>query len=110
MQIFIKAAISIAVIFLATGIGKKFPSVAGLVAVMPLTGALVLIWVSVENKGNQAIMQSFTKGALFGIIPTVLFFCVAFICFKKGLSLPVVLGASFGTWLMAAFAHQWLLK
>jgi hypothetical protein len=43
MQVFIKAVFSIIIIFLATAVGRKFPSAAGLIGVMPLTGALVLV-------------------------------------------------------------------
>jgi len=110
MQIFIKIVLSVAIILVATGIGKKLPSTAGLIGVMPLTGALVLIWVYLENKGNSEIMIDFTKGALWGILPSILFFLVALLCFKKNLSLPIVLAASFGVWVGSAFVHQWLLK
>ncbi|HMA75842.1 MAG TPA: DUF3147 family protein [Candidatus Krumholzibacteriaceae bacterium] len=110
MQILIKIVISVLIILAATAIGKKLPSTAGLIGVMPLTGALVLIWIYIENEGNSKIMQNFTRGALWGIIPSVLFFLVALFCFKKNLSLPVVLVSSFGAWLAAAFLHQWILR
>lgn len=110
MQILIKAIISVAVILAATTIGRKFPSMAGLIGVMPLAGALVLVWMFVENKGNPDIMQEFAKGALWGILPSVLFYVVAYVCFKKQLPLSIVLVSSFGAWIGAAFVHQWLLK
>jgi uncharacterized membrane protein (GlpM family) len=109
MQIFFKVGFSVAIILVATAVGKKLPSAGGLVAVMPLTGALALIFMYLENNGDSAIMQDFTKGAFWGIFPTVLFFLVAFFCFKKHLSLPAVLAASFGIWLAAAWVHQLLL-
>ncbi len=68
MQILLKITLSIAVILVATAIAKKYPSAAGLIGVMPLTGALVLVWVYLENKGNAEVMQAFTKGALWGIL------------------------------------------
>ena len=105
-----KIILSMTIILVATAIGKKLPSTAGLVGVMPLTGALVLVWMHLENKGDPEIMQDFTKGALWGILPSILFFLVAFFCFKKNLSLPAVLVASFGVWLGAAFIHQLVLK
>ena len=74
------------------------------------TGALVLVWVYLENKGDPEVMQRFAKGALWGIVPSILFFLVAFVCFKKHLPLPVVLASSFGVWLAAAIVHQWTLK
>jgi hypothetical protein len=48
---------------------------------MPITGALVLVWVYLENKGDPQIMQDLTRGALWGILPSFLFFLVAFACF-----------------------------
>lgn len=110
MQMIIKAALSVAIILVATTIGKKLPSAAGLIGVMPLTGALILIWIYLDSNGNLETMQEFTKGALWGILPSILFFLVAFLCFKKNLPLSVVLAASFGIWLVGALVHQWFLK
>lgn len=110
MQIIIKTIISVTVILLATAIGRKIPSAAGLVGVMPLTGALVLVWLYLENKGNPVIMQDYTRGAIWGILPSILFFLVALYCFKKNFSLSIVLIFSFAAWTGAAIIHQWLLK
>jgi uncharacterized membrane protein (GlpM family) len=110
MQLVVKLAISLTVILVATGIGKRWPAAAGLIGVMPLTGALVLVWLYLENKGNPEVMQSFARGALWGIVPSVLFFLVAFLCFKRQAPLSVVLAASFGVWVAGAAVHQWLLK
>ncbi len=109
MQIIIKAVLSLAVIFAATAVVKRWPAAAGLIGVMPLTGALVLLWVYLENRGDPAVMEKFTRGALWGIVPSILFFLAALICFRKSLPLPAVLASSFGVWLAAAFVHQWLL-
>lgn len=110
MQMLIKAGLSAVIILIATAIGKKLPSAAGLIGVMPLTGALVLVWVYLDNKGDPQIMQDFARGALWGIVPSILFFLVALVCLKKHLPLPVVLASSFGVWLTAAAVHQWVLK
>ena len=110
MQILIKIVLSMVIILVATSIGRKLPSTAGLISVMPLTGALVLVWIHLESKGNPEVMQRFAQGALWGILPSILFFFVASICFKWNLSLPIVLIASFGVWLCAAAIHQWILK
>jgi uncharacterized membrane protein (GlpM family) len=110
MQLAIKISISLAVILLATFAAKRFPSVAGLIGVMPLTGALVLAWVYLENHGDPGIMVGFAKGALWGMLPSLLFFLVAFFCLKKEFSLTMVLGSSFAAWILAAMIHQWTLK
>ncbi len=110
MQLFIKIVLSVIIILVATAIAKRFPSLAGLIGVMPLTGALVLVWVYLENKGNHDAMMSFAKGALWGMLPSLLFFLVAYLCFRKGFSLPIVLGSSFLIWFASACVHQLLLK
>ena len=110
MQTLIKAAITLAVILLCTAVGKKLPSLAGLMAVMPLSGSIVLIWLYLDTQGDPAVMQNYTKGTIWGSLPSILFFVVAFFCFKKQLSLPIVLFASFGIWVLGALVHQWLLK
>jgi uncharacterized membrane protein (GlpM family) len=110
MKIVIKAVISLMIILLATGIGKKYPSLAGLIAVMPLTGALVLVWLYTDTGGDPAKMQEYAKAALWGIVPSILFFVVAFLCFTRQLGLGVVLSASFAAWLVGACVHQWLLR
>ena len=106
----VKLIISLTIILLCTQIGKRFPSLAGLIAVMPLTGLIVLIWLYSENPGDHDLMINFAKGALWGILPSILFFLVAYFCFKKHLTLPLVLIASFAVWLIGAFVHQRLLS
>ena len=85
----IKVAVSLGVILLCTWLARKTPSTAKLIAVMPLTGALVLFWTYIENKGDKEIMSEFSRGAVWGILPTMLFFIVAMICFRKNLALPL---------------------
>ncbi|NQT00515.1 MAG: DUF3147 family protein [Planctomycetes bacterium] len=110
MRFVIKLLISVCVIAFCAGIGRKLPTLAGLIAVMPLTGLIVLIWLYLDNPGDFSLMTDYTKGALWGIVPTVLFFLVAFVCFQRRLSLWIVLCASFAVWVVAAIIHQLLLK
>jgi len=110
MRLVIKLLISLCVIAFCTQIGRKLPTLGGLIAVMPLTGLLVLVWLYLDNPGNSGLMTAYTKGALWGIIPSMLFFGVAFVCFRSEKPLWLVLGASFAVWLAAAFVHQWLLR
>ncbi len=110
MRFVIKLLISVCVIAFCAGIGRKLPTLAGLIAVMPLTGLIVLIWLYRDNPDNFNLMTEYTKGALWGIVPSVLFFLVAFVCFRRHLPLWIVLCASFAVWLIGAFVHQWLLR
>ena len=110
MQYIVKTIISVAIVLRCTAIGKKYPSLAGLIAVMPLTGAIVLVWLYSDSGGDPTVMRNYAKGALWGILPSILFFVVVFFCFKKHLALPTVLSAGFAVWVVAAFLHQLFLR
>jgi uncharacterized membrane protein (GlpM family) len=110
MQTLLKLALSVSIIFIATVVSRKLPTTAGLIAVMPLAGALVLVWVYIENKGDPQVMQGFTKGALWGILPSILFYLAALFCFKRQLPLSITLSVSFALWFVAALVHHWILK
>ncbi len=110
MPFLLKLVITNAVIIACTQIGRKYPTLAGLIATMPLTSLLVLLWLWSESPGDYRLMEEYTRGVLWGIIPTILFFVVAFVLFRRQLPLPVVLAASFGVWLAGAAVHQYFLK
>ncbi|MHC4719366.1 MAG: DUF3147 family protein [Planctomycetota bacterium] len=110
MRFVIKLLISVCVIGVCAQIGRKLPSLAGLIAVMPLTGVVVLVWLYVDNPNNFSLMTDYTRGAMWGILPSILFFVVAYLCFRKRLALWIVLCAGFGVWLIAAVVHQWLIN
>ncbi len=110
MHILIKTIISLTVILIATAIGKRLPALSGLIAVMPLTGMLVLVWLHLDSGGDPEVMRGYTKGALWGILPTILFFLAASLCYKKRLSLHAILLIGFSVWLAGAFIHQFFLK
>ncbi|MHC4738476.1 MAG: DUF3147 family protein [Planctomycetota bacterium] len=110
MRFVIKILISVCIIVFCTQIGRRLPTLAGLIAVMPLTGLIVLLWLYTDNPQNFILMTEYCKGALWGIIPSILFFLVAFMCFHKHLPLWLVLSSSFAVWFIAAFVHQWLLN
>ncbi|MHC4616683.1 MAG: DUF3147 family protein [Planctomycetota bacterium] len=110
MRFVIKLLISIGIITFCSWIGRRLPGLAGLIAVMPLTGVIVLVWLYLDHPGNFTLITEYTKGAFWGILPSILFFLAALICFHKRLPLWIVLSASFAVWLAAAFIHQWLLS
>ena len=72
MQLLVKIIASAIIILLGTYVGKKVPSLAGLIVVMPITGFMVLIWLGSEKNSTQIVFE-YSKGALWGIIPTIPF-------------------------------------
>ena len=110
MPFFYKLVITNIIIVFCAQVGKRFPALGGLIATMPLTSLLVLLWLYTDNPGDYRLMTDYTRGVLWGIIPTILFFVAVYLCFRRQLSLPLVLSAGFGVWLAGAAVHQWLLK
>ena len=89
-------------------LAKRMPSLGGLIAAMPLTTLLALIWLYAET-GDYQLAHDFTRSVLFAIIPTIFFFISALYLFKRGASFITILMVSFVIFLGAAAVHQYLL-
>lgn len=109
MSFFLKLAAANAVIVAATRLGKAHPPLAGLIATMPLTTVLVMVWLRSEAPGDDHLMIGYTRGVLWGILPSLAFFVAALLCFRRHLPFSLVLAVSFATWLAGAFLHRWFV-
>lgn len=109
MQTAMKIVISLIIILTCTTLAKKYPTLAGFIAVMPLTSVLVMVWVHLENQGNSQIMTDFLRGVCWGFIPSLLFYLAALFLVKKQMPLPAVLALSFSIWTTATLLHQYIL-
>jgi uncharacterized membrane protein (GlpM family) len=110
MPFLVKLAAANVIIVTCVQLGKKYPSLGGLIATMPLTSLLVLIWLHLDRPGDFRLMTDYTRGVLWGIIPTILFFVAAQFCFRRQLPFSLAVSAGFGVWLLGAVVHQWLLR
>jgi F0F1-type ATP synthase assembly protein I len=110
MQFWIKLAVSLGVIVTCTRIGARMPTLGGLIATMPLTSLIVLLWLASDHPGDHRLLKEYTQGVLWGIIPTILFFGVVLVVLQRGWQLPAVLGTGFAVWLAGAIVHQYLLR
>jgi len=72
MFILLKLLTSALTIVVITEIAKRHSVLGGLISVMPINIILSLIWLNLETK-NLQLLTDFTKSALIGIIPTILF-------------------------------------
>ena len=104
----VKVAVSALIIAGVSELAKRMPSLGGLIAAMPLTTLLALIWLYAET-GDYQLAYTFTRSVLFAIIPTIFFFISALYLFKRGTSFVTILLVSFVIFLGAALVHQWFL-
>jgi uncharacterized membrane protein (GlpM family) len=109
VQTIIKLAVSLVIILICLQIGKRFPSLAGLIVVMPITSLIVLIWLYSDHPGDYPLITDYVKGILWGLLPSFFFYLTALYCFKRHLPLPITLSAGFAVWLLGALAYRWLL-
>ena len=106
----VKLAVSNLIIVACVLIGRRSPTLGGLIATMPLTSLIVLIWLASDNPGDSRLLGEYTKGVLWGILPTIGFFVAVFLCLRKGIGLPIVLAVAGAIWLGGAMMHQYLLR
>jgi F0F1-type ATP synthase assembly protein I len=104
----VKIIVSALIIAGISELAKKLPSLGGLIAAMPLTTLLALIWLYAET-GDYQLAHTFTRSVLFAIIPTVFFFITALTLFKRGTPFILVLLMSFVIYIGAALVHQHFL-
>jgi len=104
----VKVGVSALIIAGVSELAKRMPSLGGLIAAMPLTTLLALIWLYAET-GDYQLAHSFTRSVLFAIIPTVFFFIAALALLRKGIPFIHVLGISFVVYIFAALVHQHFL-
>ena len=104
----VKTLVSALLIAGVSELAKRLPSLGGLIAAMPLTTLLTLIWLYTDT-GDYDLARAFTKSVLFAIVPTIFFFITALALFKKGLPFHLVLILSFVVFIGAAAVHQFLL-
>jgi uncharacterized membrane protein (GlpM family) len=110
MEFFIKLLISNLIIIACVKLGKTFPTFGGLIATMPLTSLIVLVWLHTDNPDDYTMIGNYTKGVLWGIIPTAFFFLAVYYCLKRGLPFGGTLAAGFMVWLGGACLHQLVLR
>jgi len=87
MNIFfiIKIIVSACIIAAISEIAKKFPSVGGLIAAMPITTLLSAIWIYYENK-DLNLISNFLLSVVAGTLISFIFFIAAIFFIKKGLN------------------------
>lgn len=106
----VKLALSNLIIIACVLIGRRFPSLGGLIATMPLTSLIVLVWLATDNPEDPKLITEYTHGVLWGIVPTIIFFIAVFVCLRKGVALPAAIAAGGVFWLGGALLHHWVLR
>lgn len=105
----IKLIIANLVIVTCVLVGKRWPALGGLIATMPLTSLIVLIWLYHDNPGQPLLLTGYLRGVLWGVGPTAAFFAAILYCLRKGWGVPLALLAGVLCWLAGAVVHRLLV-
>ena len=109
MFLIIKALLSGVIILLITTISKKASLLGGIVAMMPFNIILSLIWLNYEKKDTN-LLWNFSKAALFGVVPTIVFLLFLIFFLQKNFKFSNALLISIAFLGVAAYLQYKLLK
>lgn len=82
MLLILKAIITAIIVIAVSIISKKSSLIAGILASLPLTSILIFIWMYVENKNVNEIID-LSRIIIFMIIPSLFFFIFLIVFLKK---------------------------
>lgn len=91
-------------------VGKRWPTLGGLIATMPLTSLIVLVWLYTDNPDHPYQIEEYVRGVLWGILPTIAFFTAVFFAMRKGGTVLFALAVGSALWLAGALLHSILIK
>ena len=92
MYFLIKTLLSAVMIAAISELGKRFSWLAAILASLPLTSILAIIWLY-HDTGDVQKISDLTKGIFWAVLPSLLFFIIFPILLKNGIrfwiSLPL---------------------
>jgi hypothetical protein len=91
LYLFIKAAISGAIVAAVSEIARRYPGWGGLVASLPLTSLLAMLWLW-RDSGDTMKVAELSQGTIWFILPSLPLF----------VALPILLRNGVGFWLSMA--------
>ena len=106
----LKLLLSNLIIVACVVIGRRWPTFGGLIATMPLTSLIVLVWLYSENPDQPLQIEGYVRGVLWGIAPTIAFFAALLFLLRKGAGVPVSLFVGAAFWLAGALLHRIFIK
>ncbi|MGD9580466.1 MAG: DUF3147 family protein [Vampirovibrionia bacterium] len=109
LYLVLKIIISGVLVGVVTEISKKYTIIGGLIAAMPLTTLLAILWLYFETK-DLSLIGTFSRSVFFGIFPTLMFFLPAMFLFKKDNNFFVVLLICFLSFGVGAYFHHLYVK
>lgn len=100
-----KILISALIIAFVSEIAKRYTLLGGLIAAMPITTLLSIIWIYFDKK-DTALISNFLISVVFGTILSFIFFICAILLLKKGMNFYLTLIISLSVLGTSAYFYQ----
>lgn len=85
MRFLIKTLVSALIIATIATLGKKFPTIAGIIASLPLTSVLALMWLYQDTKDVSKVAD-LSMSIFWVVIPSLVFFLALSILLKRNMN------------------------
>ena len=108
MQFAIKIFVSAFVIAGVSELGKRFTLISAILASLPLTSILAMVWLYQDTKDIQKV-SDLSKGIFWAVLPSLIFFLVLPLFLKSGLKFWFALILSSGIMFIAYTGYVLLL-
>ena len=104
-----KTLLTALIVAAVSEVSRRFPLWASLLVSLPLTSILAFIWIYVETKDSEKIVEM-SHSIFWLVFPSLAFFLVLPLLLKHGLSFPVAMGISMISMAALYASGTWLLK
>lgn len=93
MQYFLKVIITALVIVGIAELGKKFSPLAAILASLPLTSILAMVWLYVNTQDIQKVID-LSSHIFWAVLPSLIFFIVLPILLRNGIRFSIAMAVS----------------
>lgn len=87
----VKVAVSAVLIVLISEVSKKFPTLGGLIASLPLLSVLGMVWLYADTRDNE-LLATHSLGTFWFVLPSLPMFLLMPWLLRKGMSFALALG------------------
>lgn len=108
LQFLLKFAITVAVVLVASALARRTGWIGALVASLPLTSLLVLIWLYTDTRDPKQVAD-LAMGIFWFVLGSLPFFLVLVFGLRQGWHIALAFGAATGAGFAGVSLTQWLL-
>lgn len=109
VEYFLKIGVSAVIIASVAELGKRFTTVAAILASLPLVSILAMIWLYRDTREPQKIID-LSYGIFWAVLPSLLFFVALPLLLKMGLKFPLAMALASLIMIVAYAGYASLMK